>query len=100
LEDYNPKTERPISGSLRLLMERERGRRIIVFDVGGTILLKDWLSLVGEWGSRVTIAGQTAPGDGRGARCHLEASADPYHDDAPQATTQSPRLTQEMRPYR
>jgi len=64
LDDYNPKTERPIGGSLRWHIERERGRRIIVFDVGGTILLKDWLNLIGEWGSRITIAGQTAPGDG------------------------------------
>ncbi|HSW46577.1 MAG TPA: fibronectin type III domain-containing protein [Phycisphaerae bacterium] len=64
LDDYDPATEAPIEGSLRRLLEIETGPRIIVFDVGGTIRLKDWLFLTGERGSRITIAGQTAPGDG------------------------------------
>ena len=65
LDDYYQYVgEAVIPGSLRWAVEVETGPRIIVFDVGGTILLKCYLKFVGEQGSYVTIAGQTAPGDG------------------------------------
>lgn len=54
-------------GTLKEAMEDKSGTRIIVFDVGGTIDLTSLgraLRLDGEAGSNVTIAGQTAPGDG------------------------------------
>ena len=54
-------------GSLKYGMETAVGNRIIVFDVGGTIDLTSVgraLTLKNEQGSHVTIAGQTAPGDG------------------------------------
>jgi hypothetical protein len=64
LDDYDPVTQNPIPGSLRYALEKATGRRIVVFRVGGTIFLKRILVINGEAGSYVTIAGQTAPGDG------------------------------------
>lgn len=47
-------------GSLRWALEDFERPRIVVFDVGGVITLKDNLLVRGD----VTVAGQTAPGDG------------------------------------
>ncbi|UCE05591.1 MAG: SUMF1/EgtB/PvdO family nonheme iron enzyme [bacterium] len=60
LKDYIPEEEPPIAGSLREAVEAE-GPRIIVFRIGGLIQLKTQLSITNPF---VTIAGQTAPGDG------------------------------------
>lgn len=54
-------------GSLREGLESCRGPRTIVFDVSGTIRLEKALTLESN---RVTIAGQTAPGDGITLRDH------------------------------
>ena len=48
------------AGSLREAVEAQ-GPRIVVFDVGGTIRLKKDLTITNPF---ITIAGQTAPGDG------------------------------------
>ncbi len=64
LADYDPLTEEVLPGSLRWAIEDQTGPRILVFDVGGTILLKTELTFRGQAGSFVTVAGQTAPGDG------------------------------------
>src|SRR5699024_4867273 len=58
LEDYGP-GEEPIEGSLRHALSE--GNRNVVFDVSGTIYLKDALAVKEK---NITIAGQTAPGDG------------------------------------
>lgn len=59
LSDNGPKEE-PVPGSLRKALNAE-GTRTIVFDVSGVIHLKQKLNIVS---GAVTIAGQTAPGDG------------------------------------
>ena len=45
-------------GSLRWALEDLDGPRIVVFEVGGTIALRDQIQINGD----VTVAGQTAPG--------------------------------------
>jgi hypothetical protein len=59
LEDYG-KGEVPIPGSLRAAVDTDEPR-IVVFAVGGNIALKRRLSVNHPY---ITIAGQTAPGDG------------------------------------
>lgn len=62
LEDYG-KSDKPIEGSLRHAIESAPANgRIIVFNVGGTIHLKQTLAFKGK--ENITIAGQTAPGEG------------------------------------
>jgi len=60
LADYHPANEAAIQGSLRQAVAAE-GPRIIVFRVGGNIMLKTALAVTSPY---VTIAGQTAPGGG------------------------------------
>ena len=59
--DYNPKTDKPIEGSIRYGIVTQNKPRTIVFDVSGTIRLKAPLLVLKSY---LTIAGQTAPGDG------------------------------------
>jgi len=61
LDDYNPKTDKPIPGTFRYGLSTQEGPRTIVFDVSGTIALTAPLK---HEKSFLTIAGQTAPGDG------------------------------------
>lgn len=60
LEDYDPESEEPIKGSLRDAISQDN--RIIVFNVGGVIRLKSKLDMTKK--NNLTIAGQTAPGNG------------------------------------
>jgi hypothetical protein len=64
LEDYDPNSQKPIPGSLRAAAGAE-GKRIIVFGVSGWITLKTILDIDHPF---ITIAGQTAPGEGVGIR--------------------------------
>src|SRR5690349_12327269 len=59
LEDNDDKSE-VIHGSLREAVEA-KGPRIVLFRVSGTIHLKQWLTISEPY---ITIAGQSAPGDG------------------------------------
>lgn len=64
LEDYDPHSqEPPIEGSLRKALEVEKGPRVVIFRVGGTIFLKNTLTIPPDGGD-VYVAGQTAPGEG------------------------------------
>jgi len=61
LKDYNPEKDKPIPGSLRAAC-MAKGPRIVIFRVSGTVHLKDtWLKITEPY---LTLAGQTAPGDG------------------------------------
>lgn len=59
LQDYSP-GQPPVPGSLRAALEAS-GPRIVVFRTGGVIKLKDQIIIREPF---LTIAGQTAPGDG------------------------------------
>ena len=59
LEDYG-KSEKPVTGSLRWAVEQE-GPRMVLFKVSGNIPLKETLVIEN---ADLTIAGQSAPGDG------------------------------------
>jgi hypothetical protein len=64
LEDYTTDAGEPVlDGSLRKAIEVEKGPRIVVFRVGGTVFLKKKLIIPADGGD-VYVAGQTAPGEG------------------------------------
>ncbi len=60
LED-NGDDNNPIEGSFRYAIKKATGPRTIIFDVAGVISLKSRLTCADKF---VTIAGQTAPGNG------------------------------------
>lgn len=60
LEDYLPRREKPVPGSLRAAIEA-KGPRTVIFRVAGVIQLKARLDIREPY---ITIAGQSAPGDG------------------------------------
>jgi hypothetical protein len=65
LGDYDLSVgESVIPGTLRWALEENTGKRTILFKIGGNIKLKKRIVLNGEEDSYVTIAGQSAPGDG------------------------------------
>jgi hypothetical protein len=59
--DDNGDDENPIEGSFRYGIKKVSGPRTIVFDIAGVISLKSRLTCSDKY---VTIAGQTAPGNG------------------------------------
>ena len=73
LADYRPGREAVIPGSLRAAISA-KGPRIVVFQVSGNIELKEDLDVREPF---LTIAGQTAPGDGiclKGSSLTIDAS--------------------------
>jgi pectate lyase len=60
LDDNNPRSEKPVPGSLRAACDA-KGPRIVVFQVSGTIALKAPLRITEPY---LTLDGQTAPGGG------------------------------------
>ena len=59
LEDYDPTKDLPIEGSFRDAVSKDN--RTVVFNVSGVIDLKGPMRMHGK---NITIAGQSAPGDG------------------------------------
>ncbi len=60
LADYDSRREKPIAGSLRAAVESS-GARLVLFHVAGYVELKSHLTISQP---HITIAGQSAPGDG------------------------------------
>lgn len=67
------------TGSLRAALTAT-GPRIVMFKVGGTITLKDTIRMKKEANSFVTVAGQSAPGDGIQVKGHPIQMSDGIHD--------------------